>query len=160
MDSITSICRVTEDRVVVTAPIFGGKGYVFDGPRKILTITTRLFGITLSKTEVPFTNIASLELEKTFNPGAQTVVPGDYFKLTMRLDKIGAELAGKEAFEIENPDIFAMWKHRLRAERTESAIREIIGPLPPPTPTPTTVPSQGSSQVSQYFEYFLIPLGI
>ncbi len=50
-------CRVGDDRVEITPPIIFGRGFLFDGARQVVTIRRCLFGLTLSKEEVPFSDV-------------------------------------------------------------------------------------------------------
>ncbi len=161
-------CHVSVDKVAVSAPLTGGRSYVFHGDIKIVTIATRLLGITVSRVEVPFANITGIELKTTYSQGsggggigAVGIVPGYYFELIMKLDHIGAELAGREQFWIENPDFFSAWKFRRRAERTEAAIRGVLGPMRPAISIPVTEPpTHRPPDYLYYLPRFLVSLAI
>jgi len=52
------LCRVREDRVLVSAPILFGGGYVFDRAQQAVTIRRQLVGIRISAVQIPFSDIA------------------------------------------------------------------------------------------------------
>ena len=160
-------CHVGADKVAVSAPLTGGRSYVFHRDEKVVTIATHLLGITVSRVEVPFANITAIELKKNYSEvpvggfGATGVVRGYYFELIMKLDHIGAELAGREQFWIENPDFFSAWKFRQRAERTEAAIRGVVGPMRPAISIPVTEPpTHRPPDYLYYLPRFLVSLAI
>jgi len=121
-------CRVTGDKVIVTAPILFGRGYIFDKNKQLVTIRRRLVGITISKIEVPFSRINALAVTRVWKEGSPATysygmhyagTPGGYFfELVMTV-------AGNGEFKIEKPDMFADWERRGRAERVEEAIRRL-----------------------------------
>ena len=125
---IFRICRVSDDKVVITPPVLFGRGYVFDRTRGTVSISRRLLGFPISKTQAPFEQITSLSVKGHYEEGSSgyltgsTYVPGTpggtFFELTM---KVG----GKE-FKIEKPTILANWERRGRAERIKAAIRRVI----------------------------------
>ncbi len=65
------ICRVSDDKVVITPPLLFGRGYVFDRTRGTVSISRRLFGIPISKTQAPFEQITSLSLKQVRTEGTQ-----------------------------------------------------------------------------------------
>ena len=50
-------CWLGEDRIEVTPPLLFGSGFIFDRSRRVVTIRLCLFGRTLHKEELPFSDI-------------------------------------------------------------------------------------------------------
>ena len=119
---------MSDDKVVITPPVLFGRGYVFDRTRRTVSISRRLMGIPISKTQAPFFQITSLRVNRVYvegtkahfsDPSLTGYVPetsgGWSYVLTMRV-------GGKE---------FKIWrgwqeKGRGRVERIEVAIRGVI----------------------------------
>ncbi len=50
-------CWIGPDKVEVTHPIIFGRGFLFDGLRRVVTIRRCLLGRTLSEEEIPFSEL-------------------------------------------------------------------------------------------------------
>ena len=50
-------CWAGPDKVEVTHPIIFGRGFLFNRTRQVVTIRRCLFGLTLSKKEIPFSDV-------------------------------------------------------------------------------------------------------
>jgi len=59
------LCYFGEGKVVITPPVFFGRGYVFDGKRQVIEICRRVLGIPIAKSEVRFSD-ATLFLESVY----------------------------------------------------------------------------------------------
>ncbi len=50
-------CRISKDSVTLTAPVLFGRGFLFDGSTRVVTIHRRWLGITISEEKVPITQV-------------------------------------------------------------------------------------------------------
>ena len=123
---IFRICRVSDDKVVITPPVLFGRGYVFERTQGTVSISRRLLGIPISKTLAPFEQITSLSVTRVWRKGTPgysspymltgsvPATPGGWsYGLTMRV--------GGEEFKIGRG-----WQRRGRVARIEAAIRRVI----------------------------------
>jgi hypothetical protein len=59
------LCYFGEGKVVITPPVFFGRGYVFDGKRQVIEICRRVLGIPVAESEVRFSD-ATLFVESIY----------------------------------------------------------------------------------------------
>ena len=116
-------CHVSEDKVLVTAPLVFGRGYLFDRSRRVVTIFRRIFGMSLTEMEVPFEMISDVEPRKYVRH-----IGGSGGGTISKAFELVTTLYGTErVFRIESPLFASGWKDRRRAERTQQVIRRVTG---------------------------------
>ena len=106
-------CWVGPDKVEVTHPIIFGRGFLFDGLRRVVTIRRCLLGRTLSEEEIPFSELTIQRSRHLLNPTQPALSDVGH-----RIDLY----ARGEQFHIEL-DYFSGGK---RATRVETAIRTLL----------------------------------
>ncbi len=117
-------CWISADRVELTHPLIFGRGYLFDGTRRVVTIRRCLLGRTLSEEEISFSDvtvfmgqryIADTYDEFGFVPG------GDIYFIAMTM---GRDKPRVKVFEEESLG------DRDLADRILAAIRRVLGLYP------------------------------
>ena len=100
-------CWVGPVKVEVTHPIIFGRGFLFDGLRRVVTVRRCLLGRTLSEEEIPFS-------ELTMHKFIVVTHGGGFLEVTYRID-----IARGEQFHIE------VWGDE-RSDRVLTAIRTLV----------------------------------
>ena len=107
-------CWVGPDRIEVTHPIIFGRGFLFDGLRRVVTIRRCLLGRTLSEEEIPFSEFTMKRNVRRVVSDAGSTYGGT---VTYRIDMD----ARGEQFHIEFSS-----GHDKRATRVLTAIRTLV----------------------------------
>ncbi len=123
-------CAVSEDKVVVSPPLVFGSGYVFDRKKRIVSASLRIFGLPVSKTQIPFHDIMGLSgggggRRQDVNPFSsvgplKSTVERNFFAVVME----AAHEKRKREFVIAEVN----WASpRKRTQRILDAVRDVTG---------------------------------
>jgi hypothetical protein len=115
-------CRLGEDKVEVTPPKLFGSGFIFDRSRRVVSIRLCLFGRTLHKEEIPFSDI-SIRLnfhERQAVPSHNVGKHRDFF----------IELIGADGTRLKVCDGVVAYRMRPPPEtqRIVAAIQDLLAP--------------------------------
>ena len=114
-------CLVANHRVVIPPPILFGRGYVFDGNLKIVSIRVRCLGMTISIVELPFQDIRSVTLNSKHYEA--TSIAGNYTSERTYYQVVMTVTGGRE-YNILGSDSLGLQEYQ---EEILTAIRQVAG---------------------------------